>query len=505
MNKAQIKVELNELLTIDNVVYHVAEHPALPGVPYVQRGARGFVIQLKAPNKERFALKYFKIKYRVPELAEVGKTLRQYAALPGLRAANRIVFTLQSHPQLVRKYPPLEYGTLMPWLPGVTWFDVIVRRMPLTPRESLQLAMSAATVLATLEANGIAHCDIAGANVMVERTAGKVELVDIEEMHGGNLPRPVELPGGQEGYQHRANAQSGQNGQVGEMGQWTAEGDRFGGAVLIAEMLGWQNAKIRENSADEHYFSALEVQQPDSPRYKLLFDVLRTEYTPELADHFETAWHSTKLADCPPLSAWQQALAKLDPSAASTIAIPANAPAIAGPLAPAPIISGRRPLLPNVPAPSQPTVPSTPAIPLSAPSPTSVSQSSAVLPAPAPAVKLCPNCGTANALNAEFCTNCRFYLRRDQPTAKRRPTPTTVANHPAPVASASHYSPNSSVTPAPPGAPPIIAARRMVAPGQSGQSVPTPEPEGTVDLRVVALALLIGAVLTIIVVALAAH
>ena len=89
MNKAQIKVELNELLTIDNVVYHVAEHPALPGVPYIQRGARGFVIQLVSPGRERFALKYFKVKYRVPELITVGKALHKFAQLPGLRAANR--------------------------------------------------------------------------------------------------------------------------------------------------------------------------------------------------------------------------------------------------------------------------------------------------------------------------------------------------------------------------------------------------------------------------------
>src|SRR5579871_6032592 len=104
MNKAQIRLELNQLLTIDNVVYHVAEHPTLPGVPYIQRGARGFVIQLQAPDKKRFALKYFKLKYRVPELATIGRALRRYADLPGLRAADRTVFTTQTHPTLIRDY-----------------------------------------------------------------------------------------------------------------------------------------------------------------------------------------------------------------------------------------------------------------------------------------------------------------------------------------------------------------------------------------------------------------
>ena len=76
MNKAQIKLELNEPLVIDNVTYHVAEHPALPGVPYIQRGARGFVVQLISPGIERFALKYFKLKYRVVSLEAVGRISR---------------------------------------------------------------------------------------------------------------------------------------------------------------------------------------------------------------------------------------------------------------------------------------------------------------------------------------------------------------------------------------------------------------------------------------------
>ena len=471
------------------MVYHVAEHPALPGVPYVQRGARGFVIQLRAPNKDRFALKYFKIKYRVPELAAVGQTLRQYASLPGMRAANRIVFTRQSHPQLVRSYPPLEYGTLMPWLPGTTWFDVIVRRAALSQVESFQLANSAATVLASLEANGLAHCDIAGANVMVESRSGKVELIDIEEMHGGAMPRPVELPGGQEGYQHRANAQPGQNGQPGEGGQWTAEGDRFGGAILIAEMLGWQNAKIRDNSADEHYFSAREMQQLDSARYRLLGEVLRRDYAPDVAEQFEAAWRSAKLADCPPLSVWRDTLARLSPAAGSGTTpspspAPVNSPAGS-------VVSGRRSLLPAVALPAPGAVPEqnheTKADPAAMIAPAA--------PVAAP-VTLCPNCGTANPVNAEFCSQCRFYLRRDQPSARRRAAPSV------PVISTT----NSSVTPAPPGAPPIISARRMVAPGQSGQAVPTPEaPESEVDLRVIAVGILIAIIVTLIIVGLAAH
>src|SRR5258706_10783237 len=101
MSRAQIKVDVNEKITIDRTVYRVAEHPALSGIPYVQRGARGFVIQLIAPNGDRMALKYFKLKYRVPALVNVAEALKRYGTLPGLRAAQRTVFTQATHPELL--------------------------------------------------------------------------------------------------------------------------------------------------------------------------------------------------------------------------------------------------------------------------------------------------------------------------------------------------------------------------------------------------------------------
>src|SRR3954471_17315215 len=104
MNRAQIKVGANETITIDRTLYRVAEHPALPGIPYEQRGGRGYVVQLVAPNGEKLALKYFKMKYRVPALVEVTEGLKQYANLPGLRAAQRKVFTRAGFPDLITDY-----------------------------------------------------------------------------------------------------------------------------------------------------------------------------------------------------------------------------------------------------------------------------------------------------------------------------------------------------------------------------------------------------------------
>jgi len=512
MNKAQIKVELNQLLTIDNVVYHVAEHPTLPGVPYVQRGARGFVIQLQSPAREKFALKYFKLKYRVPELATIGKLIRRYAELPGMRAAARTVFTAQSHVALVRAYPALEYGMLMPWIPGVTWFDLVTRRVAITTTESLQWAQQAVQTLAALESNGSAHCDIAGANVMIERGAARFSLVDIEEMYGPDLPRPVESPAGQDGYQHKASAHNG---------QWVAEGDRFGGAVLIAELLGWHTPMIRQNSADEHYFAAAEMQQADSTRYKLLHDVLRAVYSPALADLFEAVWRSPTLADCPPLSAWKAVLLSSTEATATRSIVSSALSALSAPPADSggSIVSGRRALVvptadPIVPKAAAPIDQLAPAIAATAPTP--LANNPISMPGISAAVTLCPNCGAQNPIGAEFCKQCGYYL-----PGNRRPAATSVGkdNHPAAntvnVAAAAPPLPPGSISPSPAGAPPIVSARRLVShsqPGQPGQpmqigptvpTIPPSLPEAT-DGRWIIFAVVIGFLITAIILALLA-
>lgn len=477
LNKAQLKLDLNELITIDNTVYHVAEHPALPGVPYIQRGARGFVIQLKSPGPERYALKYFKLKYRVPDLITIGRALKQYAELPGLRAAYRTVFTYQTHATLIQKYPALEYGVLMPWLPGTTWFDMLTRKRPLAPLASVKLAQQMARVLAGLESRGLAHCDIAGANVMIEQNLHRVELVDIEEMYGSSLPRPVEFPAGQEGYQHKASAVKG---------QWGADGDRFGGAVIIAEMLGWYDARLRENSADEHYFAAAEMQQADSPRYKLLNGVLHAEYSAEIADLFEMAWRSASLADCPPLSAWVTALERLE-----TVR-----------LAPAPrsseVVTGRRQLIVTPPGNAAPPMVVTTPAPVTP----------ALQPVPA-ATKLCPQCGAANLPGADYCVKCHYYLKGNQrppqaPAAasNRVNPPGQIGYNPASVAPPSALNPNARMA-AQNVTNEVIRARNPVGSSVPGSS-PTP-PEATPDGRWLVIAVVVGFILMLVVFASLIH
>jgi hypothetical protein len=489
MSRAHLRVEVNQSIVIGGVTYRVAEHPALAGIPYIQRGGRGFVIQLIAPNADRMALKYFKLKYRVPDLVKVAEALRQFADLKGLRAAQRTVFTQRTHAELIAKYPALDYGMLMPWLPGVTWYDVINTRMALSVGEGVRLARNTAAILARLEARQVAHCDIAGANVLVERKSGQVELVDIEEMYAPNMPTPVELPIGQEGYQHTASRQGG---------QWCAEGDRFGAAILIAEMLGWTHPKVRQFSADEHYFAAAEMQDPTSTRYKLLYEVLTERFSPQLAELLRAAWHSRTLAECPPLAEWHQALETLSEGLATQPEAPSaqaprpstSTPSVSGEIGG--VISGRRAI--NVQLPSEAGVP-------------------APKPAPPPAetlklegVKLCRNCGAPNSTQEQFCTRCGFYIgtgaRRPPPKPAPPPPPAGVVSlsKPAPPPQAVTLNRNLSE---------IIAARRVGDPKGGGMiRVESAKPKSEqVEANVgstIVIGIVIGLLMMIVLIALAA-
>lgn len=485
MNRAQISVAAGEKIAIDGKIYQVAKHPALPGMPYVQRGARGVVIQLITPDGERLALKYFKLKYRVPELVKVAEALKQYADLPGLRAARRTVFTKAANADLLTHYPALEYGMMMPWLPGTTWYDVITTKAILLPQDSVKIAQETSRILANLEDKGVAHCDIAGANVMLERRAGQVtghvELVDIEEMYGPNLPQPVEAPAGQDGYQHRYSRQHG---------QWSAVGDRFSAAVLLVEMLSWANPRIRQNSTDEHYFAASEMQDAESARYRLLLEVLRDDYSQPIAESFEVAWRSNTLSTCPLLAQWRDLLAavKVDETKPQPVLISS------------PVISGRR-AIPGVPLPNDGTSP---------------------LPDPGPdrvqldGTRLCRNCGEQNSTTESFCKRCGFYIGigARPKVAVHIPIPGSVkAQQAAKTAAPSVPAPTTTapqVVTLNRDMDSIIVARRVGDPVQGMQRVISPEKEQDQPIEAnfgswIIVALVVGTILAIALLVLLNH
>ena len=199
---------------------------------------------------------------------------------------------------------------LMPWIEGITWQDIVVLGedaqqdgidAPLTLERCQTLALDVAYLLAELERAGYAHCDVAGANLLVQMKRGMTYLVDIEEQYGGNFPVPPQYPAGQTGYRHRSVLETA-------TGQWGPSGDRFAGAVLLGEIMCWHDPKIRKVRDQISYFEDDDPTKLQAWRMELLVESLDEHYPPALVELFEATWASDTLQGCPPLVEWEQAL-----------------------------------------------------------------------------------------------------------------------------------------------------------------------------------------------------
>ena len=138
--------QVDQELVVGDVAYRVAEHPAAPGIPYGQEGRQAIVYQLvsfsPAQEEDRGgdlkaqALKVFKPRYRLPEMVSIARHIAPYSEMPGLEVCRRTVLTPRQHAPLLRRYPDLTYGVLMPWVEGPTWMQVLGRSARCRPRRA---------------------------------------------------------------------------------------------------------------------------------------------------------------------------------------------------------------------------------------------------------------------------------------------------------------------------------------------------------------------------------
>jgi hypothetical protein len=288
-------------LHIESVAYWIAEHPAAPGLPYGQEGRQAVVFQLAAQDGDAQALKVFKPRYRLPALVGQAAKIAPLADLPGLQVCRRTVLSARRNRDLLRQHPDLTYAVLMPWVQGPTWMEVMIEKRELTPEQSLELARSLAEILATMEEHGLAHCDLSGPNVLlpslvasaVPNYGSSIQLVDVEQLYSSDLKRPELLPGGSPGYAHKTAPD----------GLWGSTADRFAGAVLLGEMLGWCDERAREAAWGENYFEPQEMQR-ESERYQTLVATLQERWGNDVVQLFERAWRSEVLADCATFGEW---------------------------------------------------------------------------------------------------------------------------------------------------------------------------------------------------------
>ncbi len=313
-----------EELKIGDRVYIVMPHPVLADYAYFQEGRQAWVCQVQDEQGINYALKVFKPGYSVPSLVALSARLETFAVLPGLKVCRRQVLTPERHKELLKQYPELLYAVVMPWIEGPTWMEVLQENPFLSMEQSLRLARALLAVLCRLEQEGLAHCDLSGPNVLLPEMidGGGAALVDVEDIFGPALNRPARLPGGSLGYGHK----------MAPDGIWSLDADRFAGAVLLSEMLGWCDPRISaaafqsDGNGPESYFDPQEVQTP-CPRHDLLAQVLQKRWGSKVAELFEQAWHSDTLGECPTFGEWWLALPDSVPAAGvSTVLSAAVAP-----------------------------------------------------------------------------------------------------------------------------------------------------------------------------------
>ena len=288
----------------------ITAHPTAGAMltPYGQEGRAGTVYQLRDSAGGLTAFKVFNPGFRHPSLVEQVGQLRRFGELPGLSVCHRAVMTPEQQGPLLQQYPELAYAVLMPWIEGRPWNQIIQDRRPLTHHQSQALAEALRTVLAYMDREGVAHGDLSGANLMIDGLDTgdiRIELVDVEQLYAPGLTRPAKVPAGSPGYAHATIAGR----------PWQADTDRFAGAILLAEILGWCDERVRA-AADsittndgkiipgESYFAEDELQQ-DCERYRLLCSVLTENWGADAAALLQRAWNSPALAECPSFSADQ--------------------------------------------------------------------------------------------------------------------------------------------------------------------------------------------------------
>ncbi len=286
---------LEETLLIAGSPWRLPPHPSAPHLPWSRTGSTSTVFRLDSASlSTSMALKVFDVSWRSPQHRVRAEALAHFATLDGLQTARRRVLTDTdtSHADLV--------GALfMTWVDGYNWSDVVRARSELNIEQVLHLARELTRTMSGLEQRGLAHCNLSGNAVMITRLAPSIQLVDLEHLYAPGLPPPH--PASQ-GTPTRVRT-------AGDRTLWQPQADRFAGAILLSEILGFCDASVRRAAAETTYFEAEELLcGPTCERYNLLLGVLRNLYGERLARLFEHAWHNDSPATGPSFDDWLSAI-----------------------------------------------------------------------------------------------------------------------------------------------------------------------------------------------------
>jgi len=293
---------------LPETAFEVAEEMA-----FARQGRKARVFKLAGPDGSTYALKTFYPRFSLPEYAALTPAIAAFGDIPGLRTCQRRLIEPTEAADIGE--PGLAYAVLMPWIEGVSWAGVIEGRDPMSAHACLDLASRAASVLAELEARGLAHADVSSTNVVITNSPASpaIELIDVEDMYHESFGSLPYVPDGSPGYAHPRNQGRGCRNRY---------GDRFAGGILFTEMVVWSEATVREASADVSVFEPAELCRGGT-KYSLVRDLLRSRSV-DVARLFERIWDSPGQSGCPRLSEWAAAIEAL--TAHDAAANPVEAP-----------------------------------------------------------------------------------------------------------------------------------------------------------------------------------
>jgi len=294
----------NETLVLKSRTYTIRPHPMAPTSPFAAEGRRAVVYNLQDGAGAKWALKVFRRAFRVSSLVDSAALVGQYQHLPGMIAARRTV--IAPGDEAAVECPDLAYSTLMPWIEGNTWYDLLLNPSKFRPQydhgASLRICGTFLKVMEGLEHAGLTHTDIAPGNVSVNLNTLGVQLLDLEDIYVAGIAEPDVKNMGSSGYQH-PSAEAGKS-------TWCAEGDRYATAVMAAEMLLFANPDTESFSSDSGLFGGDRNTSTGTQRFNATFPYLQS-VAPHFAELFRSAWMSETLDACPLASQLSQAIAKV--------------------------------------------------------------------------------------------------------------------------------------------------------------------------------------------------
>ncbi len=295
--------QLDLSIGADTYRLEAIEHPNARGTVHSMEGGQAFVYHLRergsrSPGAAEYAFKVMRQRFIDPALVDVCQRLEPLHSWDGLRVCKRRCLSQSTAASILGSFPDLSFSILMPWISGPSWTEILNQQQHVVNAPAaLSLTRRFALILAHLERESMAHCDISSANLLLDAVDGSPQLIDVEDLFGPGFATPKNVMLGTPGYQHHASAQ----------GQRGADADRFAGAILLSEILAWYAEPVRAARYGESFFDPKEMQIPSSARFHVLASAVEAQ-RPTARALLERAWASRTFAECPRLAEWVTAL-----------------------------------------------------------------------------------------------------------------------------------------------------------------------------------------------------